>query len=220
MQTRSIARELALLVLGQVRDESQKGLSSLTTETLLHRAMETLRQHWRDVLDNSAKYLETAQQQLLDSELQESDKASLTRVRSHLRESIIAVEDALNSLSSLLNAKFYNNEISLDAALQNYNNALDPYIEIIDKKHLQIETWYNKENLFIKSISLYIGAFFLLVISWMIKPVLLRRIAFTTLLLGLGFHLYGIILRIIIMQRPPISTLYESVIFVNLIGII
>ena len=132
----------------------------------------------------------------------------------------IKQEKILNSLSSLLNAKFYNNEISLDAALQNYNNALDPYIEIIDKKHLQIETWYNKENLFIKSISLYIGAFFLLVISWMIKPVLLRRIAFTTLLLGLGFHLYGIILRIIIMQRPPISTLYESVIFVNLIGII
>ena len=54
----------------------------------------------------------------------------------------------------------------------------------------------------------------------MSKPVFIKRIAFACLLIGLGFHLYGIFLRIIIMQRPPISTLYESIIFVNLIGVI
>ncbi len=104
MQTRSIARELALLVLGQIRDESSKGLevSSSTPATLLHRAMETLRQHWSDGLDSSAKSLEIAQQQLLDSELQESNENSIRKVRAHLRESIIEVENALNSLSSIL----------------------------------------------------------------------------------------------------------------------
>ena len=44
--------------------------------------------------------------------------------------------------------------------------------------------------------------------------------SYTLLLFGLAFHLSGIILRIIIMQRPPISTLYESVIFVSAITII
>ena len=57
-------------------------------------------------------------------------------------------EKILNSLSSFINAKLYTNEVLLDTALQNYNNALDTYSEIINKRHIQIETWYNKVNLF------------------------------------------------------------------------
>ena len=136
------------------------------------------------------------------------------------REIGIKQEKILNSLSTFLNAKLYEKEPRIDNAMQEYKNALGLYNETINMKHVEIETWYNKVDVFIKSISLYIGAFFLLVISWMTKPILLRKIAFIALLMGFGFHFYGILLRIIIMQRPPISTLYESIIFVNLIGVI
>jgi ABC-type transport system involved in cytochrome c biogenesis permease subunit len=54
----------------------------------------------------------------------------------------------------------------------------------------------------------------------MTKPILLRKISLVSLFIGLMFHFYGICLRIIIMQRPPVSTLYESIIFVSLIGVI
>jgi ABC-type transport system involved in cytochrome c biogenesis permease subunit len=105
--------------------------------------------------------------------------------------------------------------------LAEYENLLSlSFKGLFNLTHVKLETWTNKANLFYKSIAFYILAFLLLVISWMTKPKLLRRISFACLLGGLTFHFYGILLRIIIMQRPPVSTLYESIIFVSLIGVI
>ena len=126
----------------------------------------------------------------------------------------------IDLLSIYLNAQLNGKELLAANVLTEYRDALEPYQLVIDINHLKLETWYNSANLFIKSTALYILAFFLLAISWMSKPILIRKIAFACLLIGLAFHLYGICLRIIIMQRPPISTLYESIIFVNIIGVI
>ena len=108
-----------------------------------------------------------------------------------------------------------------DSVLAEYENLLShPFNGLSNLTNVKLETWTNQENLFYKSIAFYILAFLLLVISWTTKPKLLRRISFACLLGGLAFHFYGILLRIIIMQRPPVSTLYESIIFVSLIGVI
>ncbi len=125
----------------------------------------------------------------------------------------------LNILSNYVIASLNENEIEKNNVLLEYeklfigNNALNI-------NHLKIETWYNELDIFVKSMILYVLAFFLLSISFMYKPIVLRKVAFFSLLIGLIFHFYGILLRIIIMQRPPVSTLYESVIFVSLIGVV
>ena len=122
----------------------------------------------------------------------------------------------LNILSNYVIASLNENEIEKNNVLLEYeklfigNNALNI-------NHLKIETWYNELDIFVKSMILYVLAFFLLSISFMYKPIVLRKVAFFSLLIGLIFHFYGILLSIIIMQRPPVSTLYESVIFVSLI---
>ena len=126
----------------------------------------------------------------------------------------------LNVLSNYLNARLNGKELLAKNALAEYKEALAPYHNLFNIKRIKTETGYNDANLFIKSTALYILAFFILVISWMSKPILFRKISFVCLLMGLAFHLYGIYLRIIIMQRPPISTLYESIIFVSIIGVI
>ena len=102
MQSRSVERELALLVLGQIQDNDSKSLSSLSLDVLLQKALESLSQYWSDGLDLCAGQLELAQQQLLDSELQESDKNSLSRVRNHLKASLSEAEKVLNELSGSL----------------------------------------------------------------------------------------------------------------------
>ncbi len=51
----------------------------------------------------------------------------------------------------------------------------------------------------------------------MIQPELFRKIAYGSMILGFSLHSYGIILRMIIMSRPPISTIYETVIFVGFV---
>ena len=102
MQSKSIARELALLVLGQMNYKENKYSDITSLDILLNKALDSLTQHWREGLDDSANKLEEAQQELLDSELQGSDKDSATIVRDHLKNSILNVELVLNGLSSSL----------------------------------------------------------------------------------------------------------------------
>ncbi|MFM9088909.1 MAG: transcription antitermination factor NusB [Cyanobium sp.] len=106
MQSRTLSRELALLMLGQVsdraRDAAQAPGADTALETLLHQALASLSQHVREALDRSAADLQTAEQHLLDSELQEAGAEQLPRVRQHLRDGLVAAEMALNRLSASL----------------------------------------------------------------------------------------------------------------------
>ena len=95
MQLKSISRELALLLLGQIK---KKDISKLNIESLLSKAIESLTQHWREQLDLCASKLEKANQELLDSELQE-DAGLLKKSRNHLKNCLIDSEYILNSLS-------------------------------------------------------------------------------------------------------------------------
>ena len=92
--------------------------------------------------------------------------------------------------------------------------------ELFDITVLKKETWMNRVNLFYTSVGLYLCAFILLGLSWMIQPLLLKRASYALLILGFLFHAYGIYLRMYIMGRPPVTTLYESVIFVAFIVIL
>ena len=102
MQSRSLSRELALLVLGQVSEQIQPKLEKLAMDGLLQKALDSLMFHWREALDASASELDQAQQNLLDSELQESDRVSHDTVRTHLRSALTGAEKVLNGLSASL----------------------------------------------------------------------------------------------------------------------
>ena len=95
MQLKSISRELALLLLGQIK---QKDINKLNIESLLGQAIESLTQHWREQLDSCASQLAKANQELLDSEFQ-GDAGFLVKSRNHLKTCLIDSENILNSLS-------------------------------------------------------------------------------------------------------------------------
>ena len=103
MQSRTVARELALLMLGQVSDRGSAGAADPALDALLQQALATLSQHVRDALDQAATELQEAQQQLLDSELQDQGTAEqLPRVRQHLQDGLAHAEQGLNRLSASL----------------------------------------------------------------------------------------------------------------------
>ena len=95
MQLKSISRELALLLLGQIK---KNDIQKMNIESLLGQAIEALTQHWRDQLDFCALKLEKANQELLDSELKE-DVGALKESRDHFKTFLIDSENILNSLS-------------------------------------------------------------------------------------------------------------------------
>ena len=98
MQLKSISRELALLLLGQIK---KKEINIVNIESLLSRAIESLTQHWREQLDLCASELEKANQKLLDSELQE-DAGLLKESRNNIQNCLIDSENILNCLSESL----------------------------------------------------------------------------------------------------------------------
>jgi N utilization substance protein B len=103
MQSRTLSRELALLMLGQTSDRGGAPVAADTSlEALLHQALASLSQHVRDALDRSAEDLQQAQQDLLDSELKEGGEGQLPKVREHLQGGLSYAEQALNRLSASL----------------------------------------------------------------------------------------------------------------------
>ena len=102
MSSRSLARELALLVLGQVSDQKSATQADPEMETVLDQALSSLMQHWRESLDAIAVDLDQAQQDLLDSELQQRDSETAAKVRDHLNASIVSAEQVLNGLSACM----------------------------------------------------------------------------------------------------------------------
>ena len=104
MQSRTRSRELALLMLGPTSDRAGATPAAQPTamEGLLQQVLATLSQHVREALDRSAEDLQTAQQELLDSELQDQGEQQLPRVRQHLNAGLAAAEQAINRLSASL----------------------------------------------------------------------------------------------------------------------
>ncbi|MDC0882074.1 cytochrome c biogenesis protein CcsA [Candidatus Marinimicrobia bacterium] len=124
----------------------------------------------------------------------------------------------IKSLESYLLARFENNIENQNIALSSYKTGLVSHVgEKVDFSNLSKERWLNEADLFTNSLVFYLLGFILLGISWMIKPVIFKNVAFCSIIIGFCLHALGIYLRMVIMSRPPISTLYETVIFVGVV---
>jgi len=105
---------------------------------------------------------------------------------------------------------------------------LNQYKDIISSKYnvntnvLIREANYNKANLFYWSLIFYILSFISATIFLMIKNrhSKLKFIPFIFLIIGFLYNTAGLIIRMTILNRPPVSTLYESVIFVAFIAVL
>jgi len=93
--------------------------------------------------------------------------------------------------------------------------ALSPQIYPQDR-HLGLEYFYNHFDGFYRAIWFYGLAFLVLLIAHLRKSGnALRNIGVAIVILGLLFHATGIILRCLIAGRPPVTNMYESIIWVS-----
>jgi ABC-type transport system involved in cytochrome c biogenesis permease subunit len=86
------------------------------------------------------------------------------------------------------------------------------------------ELRFNLVEPFYQSMVLYVGAFLLACLSWLVCPRGLRKTAFLLLVLALVVHSFGMFSRMWLQGRPPVTNLYSSAIFVGwgavLIGLV
>ena len=102
-----------------------------------------------------------------------------------------------------------------------FNQALNEYQQYLAKNFSPelnrptLEYFFNSAQPFYQSLVLYLVVFLLALFSWLVWPKTLGQAAF--LLLGFAFviHTAGLILRMYIQGRPPVTNLYSSAIFVG-----
>ena len=84
MESRSLAREVALLVLGQISEDQINNFDTISLDKMLSMGLDTLFNHWREQLDDCALQIELAQEELLSNDSEDLDKDSITKSREFL----------------------------------------------------------------------------------------------------------------------------------------
>jgi ABC-type transport system involved in cytochrome c biogenesis permease subunit len=82
-------------------------------------------------------------------------------------------------------------------------------------KRTAFEFLFNHVDPFTHSMVLYVLAFLLACGSWLGSNRMLNRSAFYLLLLALAIHTFGLVSRMYLQERPPVTNLYSSAIFIG-----
>jgi ABC-type transport system involved in cytochrome c biogenesis permease subunit len=82
-------------------------------------------------------------------------------------------------------------------------------------KRTSFEVLFNRLQPFSQSMALYVLGFLLACGSWLGWSRTLNRSAFYVLLLALAVHTFGLVSRMYLQERPPVTNLYSSAIFIG-----
>lgn len=84
-----------------------------------------------------------------------------------------------------------------------------------ETERADFETLFNRLQPFYESMILYLVAFLLACISWLAWPRTFSNAASLVLVLALAIHTFGLVSRMVLQGRPPVTNLYSSAIFIG-----
>jgi hypothetical protein len=115
------------------------------------------------------------------------------------------------------------NDEAFNKAARSYLNDIRASLSREDLKKTDkfpLELFYQASSPFTWSIMFYIFAFIFFVISFTSSKPLWYNLGLFSVIAGFIPHVLGLLMRIIIMARPPVSSLYETFIFVGFIAVL
>jgi len=104
------------------------------------------------------------------------------------------------------------------SAFNQHENALETWFakeKPAATKRTSFEFLFNRLQPFSQSMALYVLGFLLACGSWLAWSRTLNRSAFYVLLLALAIHTFGLVSRMYLQERPPVTNLYSSAIFIG-----
>jgi ABC-type transport system involved in cytochrome c biogenesis permease subunit len=114
----------------------------------------------------------------------------------------------------LVSAYRSGNADGFNHAIQEYNQDLEQTIpHELNRPHL--EFLFNQAQPFLQALVLYVVVFVVTLISWLKWPKILWKTAVILLLFAFLIHSAGLITRMYLQGRPPVTNLYSSAIFVG-----
>jgi ABC-type transport system involved in cytochrome c biogenesis permease subunit len=126
----------------------------------------------------------------------------------------VAIDAAIRDYAAMAGAFAANQPAEFNAALKDYNSLLVPtQTKAIAKA--RAEFFFNQMEPFYNAMVIYVLAGLLAIFSWFNLSETLRRSA--VWLIGLAFviHTTGLIYRMVLEGRPPVTNLYSSAIFIG-----
>lgn len=114
-------------------------------------------------------------------------------------------------------------QLQFDLSVRAFQDVIKKQWTPAEKKavtKIPLELLYNKLNFFLWAKLFYGITFLLFLFSLLSQRRLFYPLACAGVILGFVPHLTALVMRIIIMSRPPVSSLYETFIFVGLIAVI
>lgn len=136
----------------------------------------------------------------------------------------IQMKQGRDELSALADMdRFYRegNQIEFDLACKRFQSLTNQRLEAKGHlpKHIDLEVFFNHLKPFLWAKIIYLLVFLLFLLSFMLTSRKFQQFVFGLLITGFVFHLTGLICRITILARPPVSNLYETFIFVGFISV-
>lgn len=137
----------------------------------------------------------------------------------------IQLKEGREELTALRNMQLFywsGKQIEFDLAGKQFNGAVKKRLETKSHplKHISLEVMFNNLQPFVWAQTIYLVVFLLFLFSFIIPSPKYRSFVFKLLVTGLVFHTIGLISRMVILSRPPVSNLYETFIFVGFISLI
>jgi ABC-type transport system involved in cytochrome c biogenesis permease subunit len=113
-------------------------------------------------------------------------------------------------------------------AEQEFSDAIGAFNHAVQKKlghaaaskKISLEIFYNQLDPFFKAELAYGLALVFLLLALLMRGKTIRRLSLMSLLSGLLLHSCGLLARMLIMNRPPVTNLYETFVFVAWTGVL
>ena len=102
-----------------------------------------------------------------------------------------------------------------------FNQVIREYSEYLERtiphevKRPELEFFFNQAQPFVQAMALYLIVFLFALVSWLKWPKTLGKTAIILLLFAFLIHTAGLVTRMYLQGRPPVTNLYSSAIFVG-----
>ena len=121
---------------------------------------------------------------------------------------------AVTDYAAMGDALVKGNPSDFRTALADYRASLVPGFSR-DLARVRAEVFFNQMQPFYNAMVIYVLAGLLAIFSWFNLSGTLRRAAVWLVALGLLIHTTGLVYRIVLQDRPPVTNLYSSAIFIG-----
>jgi ABC-type transport system involved in cytochrome c biogenesis permease subunit len=135
----------------------------------------------------------------------------------------VPVDDSIRDYAKMAGALAANQPDEFNSALKDYESTLVP-AQTKALAKARAEVFFNQMEPFYNAMVIYVLAGLLAIFSWFNLSETLRRSAVWLIALAFVIHTTGLIYRMVLEGRPPVTNLYSSAIFIGwgacLLGII